>query len=1126
MTTLAELVVALVGDTSDFESKMSGAGSSLDALGSKMTSVGAGLTAGLTLPLVGVGVAAVAMATDFNAGMANVASLSSEAQSRVAEWGPAVQNMAVTVGQSTGNLTDGLYQVVSAFGATDDSIEILQINAVAAAAGLATTSESIALTSAVTKAYGDTSAGAVQQVADLAQMTVSLGQTTFPELAGAIGVVTPLTSALSVSQQELFAVMATGTGVTGGASEVATQLRGVMQSLMAPTDAMAGLMSDYGFESGQAMVEGLGLQGTIEAIVAAAAASGQPLQSYIGSIEGQTLAMALAGPLAGQLTSNIEAMAGAAGASQAAFATQTQGVNAVGFSMQQAAVQVQVWGQQLGNALLPVLGMVMNALQPVVDWVSQLIGRFTQASPATQMMVIGIAALAAAIGPVLMVLGTLVSSIGALLPVVGGIAAAFGAAGGAAGILGGVFAFLTGPIGLIIAAVVALGVAWSQNWGGIQEKTQAVISWLQGVVVGVVQGIIAWWNAAWPTIQATIQVVWAGVQSVIQTVVAWLQANIMAAVGAVIAWWNAAWPSIQAVVQTVWAAIQSAIQSAIAIIGPTVQGMISTIQGAFAGAGPIIEQFKGLWASLGPLFQSLAPVVSFVGQVIGVVLAALGAAFMAVVGVVVGVVNGIIGALGPLVSGVMGAIDNVIGIFTGLITFVTGFWNTIVGLFTGNSQLVQQGLQQMGDGIVQIWTNLVNGVVSLAEGLVGAVIGFVQGLVDGVITFFTNLYQTLVGGSIVPDMVNAIISWFEQLSAFLTAIVAAIQAFIEAAWAAILAVTQAIWEGIKAFIETTLATIQAVITAVWTAVQAFWEATWAAIQATTQAIWDGIKALIEAALGAIQAVIMAVWGAVQAFWDATWSAIQAVTQAIWDGIKALIDGDLAAIQAAITSIWSAVQAFWQGIWTAIQAFTQAVWAAMQAFIQGALSAIQGIVQSVVGAIQGLWTAFLGTLQSLWQSAWSSIAGLLQSALGTLTTIANAIVRAIFGAFSQDWGSIGRGIVDGIGNALRAGLSWVADQARRIAEAALDAARRALGIGSPSKAFTYLGNMSVAGYVAPFRNVRPIERAAVRGVNAALGAGARAAGGSGSVDRSVRIGQVMLPAASGTSVLEQLRGYGR
>ena len=74
-----------------------------------MTALGAAMTAGLTLPLAGGGVAAVAMATQFNSGMANISSLSDEARSRVEQWGPAVQNMAISVGQSTSNLNDGLY---------------------------------------------------------------------------------------------------------------------------------------------------------------------------------------------------------------------------------------------------------------------------------------------------------------------------------------------------------------------------------------------------------------------------------------------------------------------------------------------------------------------------------------------------------------------------------------------------------------------------------------------------------------------------------------------------------------------------------------------------------------------------------------------------------------------------------------------------------------------------------------------------------------------------------------------------------------------------------------------------------------------------------------------------------
>lgn len=37
----------------------------------------------------------------------------------------------------------------------------------------------------------------------------------------------------------------------------------------------------------------------------------------------------------------------------------------------------------MGQALLPALGLVMNAMGPVVDWVTRLIAGFTSLSPTT-----------------------------------------------------------------------------------------------------------------------------------------------------------------------------------------------------------------------------------------------------------------------------------------------------------------------------------------------------------------------------------------------------------------------------------------------------------------------------------------------------------------------------------------------------------------------------------------------------------------------------------------------------------------------------------------------------------------------------------------------------------------------
>ncbi|GAH78819.1 unnamed protein product, partial [marine sediment metagenome] len=90
---------------------------------------------------------------------------------------------------------------------------------------------------------------------------VKLGQTTFPELAVNLGKVVPLASTLKIETAELFGVFATLTGVTGNASEVATQFRGVLAATAKPTEDLTNLMHSLGYESATAAIEQKGLAG-------------------------------------------------------------------------------------------------------------------------------------------------------------------------------------------------------------------------------------------------------------------------------------------------------------------------------------------------------------------------------------------------------------------------------------------------------------------------------------------------------------------------------------------------------------------------------------------------------------------------------------------------------------------------------------------------------------------------------------------------------------------------------------------------------------------------------------------------------------------------------------------------
>lgn len=447
-------------------------GSSLDDFGDKVKGIGAGLSVGLTAPLVALGAAAINAGTQLNAGLANIASLGI-AESRVLELKANVQDMAIEFGKSTNEMVDGAYQIISTFGDTADTALLLEISTKAAAAGLATVTDAILLGGAVTKAYDDTSVEAYQHVQDLAFQAVNLGVTTFPELASSMGKVIPLTAALGVSMEDTFAVMATATGVTGNTAEVTTQLRGIMQALMDPTKATTELFKAMGIESGKAAIEQLGLQGSIELLTAAAEATGLPISEFISSIEGQTLAVQLANGSQEQFTKNLAAMQNVAGATDAAFKAQTTGINALGFQFQQAKSKLQVFLQTISDAMGPALLAFANAVTPLGDKIQALALKFAAMDPATQTWIVGIAAAAAAVGPLLI-------GIGYILP--------------ALGMMGTALGLLLSPLGLVAAAI---GAAFYFDVGGIQTGFSSVVTSAQNMATSV-------WEALQPLINGEI----------------------------------------------------------------------------------------------------------------------------------------------------------------------------------------------------------------------------------------------------------------------------------------------------------------------------------------------------------------------------------------------------------------------------------------------------------------------------------------------------------------------------------------------------------------------------------------------------------------------------------------------
>lgn len=189
--------------------------------------------------------------------------------------------------------------------------------------------------------------------------------------------------------------------------------------------------------------------------------------------------------------------------------------------------------------------------------------------------------------------------------------------------------------------------------------------------------------------------------------------------------WDLFWPSIEETAKNAWKEVKKAFEG----ISPEVQGVWKEIK----ELGPAVE---GLW-------NFMKPIVGIIGGIVAVLIKL--------------VLNVLAKTIGPAFDMIGGIIENVVQIVKGVIQVVSGFFT----MFTAGG--FTDGLSKMAAGIMNIFGGLIGGIWAIIEGGVQIIIGVFWGIVDGIVDAATWLWDVLVGNSIIPDTINAIIKWFEKL---------------------------------------------------------------------------------------------------------------------------------------------------------------------------------------------------------------------------------------------------------------------------------------------------------------------------------------------------------------------------
>lgn len=454
--------------------------SKLEELEQKAKGSAAGVTTalremkgGFALFLAGAAVlaglnAATGTAQQFSSAIARVSTVVDSATISTAQLRKTALDLSATYGGGAAKQADALYYTLST-GIKDaakatDMLGVANRFAIGGVTDVTTATRGLAY---VTAAYAAQNVSAAH-AADLLFKTSAAGLSTPEELAQSIGLVADTAANTGVRVEELAAAIGTATQSMTSESAIAG-FRQMLANISHPMKTAREEAARLGVEFNSAHLRSVGFAQFLHEIVSSAKYTPESLEKLFHSVEGRSVAMALAAEQGQKFVGVLNDMQHAAGASDEAF-RKVAGTSEFQQKLLDAGVNRAIIA--IGAALEPVKARIIGALASIVaafnrlpEPVINLLTRFVALS----------AALASVAGLFLMAKGALYLY---------GVAAAY---------VGPILTTMWGSLAAaapwfvaIAAAAGLLYLAWTEDFGGIKT---AVLDWYNSIAL-VVEGVV------------------------------------------------------------------------------------------------------------------------------------------------------------------------------------------------------------------------------------------------------------------------------------------------------------------------------------------------------------------------------------------------------------------------------------------------------------------------------------------------------------------------------------------------------------------------------------------------------------------------------------------------------------
>ena len=415
--------------------KAKGFTADLAAVGTKLTSVGKSFTKALTLPIMLMGVAAIKMSADFEKSMSEIIGLVGVAKTQVNAWKDDLLNMSKSLGRAPKELADAMFFITSAGLRGKVAMQTLEASTKAAIAGLGETKVIADAATSAINAYGQENISAAEAV-DVLVATVREGKAAADAIAGAIGRVIPLASQMGITFDQVGGVIAALTRIGFSADEAATSLQAVMTAMLKPTMQAEDALKKYGLTARglRDQIKKKGLLSALTLLNERLGGNSALLAEIFPNVRALRGALGLLGENAEETARIMDSLADSTGATDFAFEEASDTIK------QRFAVvlaKIQAAFIELGDAIRPILIPILNK---VGDLIEKLSNWFKGLTDNMKQTIIKVAAMVAAIGPLLIVIGALIKAFIAIKAAVIAFSLALSAS----------------PIGLIALAVAGL----------------------------------------------------------------------------------------------------------------------------------------------------------------------------------------------------------------------------------------------------------------------------------------------------------------------------------------------------------------------------------------------------------------------------------------------------------------------------------------------------------------------------------------------------------------------------------------------------------------------------------------------------------------------------------------------